>query len=172
MKKLADANRDVLVELLRERLAAERIALALYERLLDPVARKSLPEDADVADALAGLKEQEVEHVAFLERELGRLGTAGFTLLPVSLRGFDELARDPGAGLHDLVGALRDLELVEDAGWDVLQKLARDVQDREAAQAFEQRSREERAHALLLRDIAHLLERQRLKTPEPKRLAA
>lgn len=155
MQKLAARNHDALVDLLREKLAEARIALSLYDRVLASDTVRDLPENEEMREALSGMREQEAEHVAFLDARLVKLGEAAVGTPRGHLRGFEEVARGPDASALDLILALWGLELAQDGAWELLLRLARAVDDDEAATALERRSREEHAHAVLLRDIVH-----------------
>jgi hypothetical protein len=171
VKKLAASNSRAVVEILRERLAEARIAVALYDRILEDQNVRELPESDEVAEALDGLRAQELEHVAFVTSRLERLGGSTLTVPRRHLRGFEELARTPDARVADLVAGLWALECAQDGAWDLFHRLARGVDDGEAATELERRAREEHAHAVLLRDIIQSAVRDRLRQPSD-RLAA
>lgn len=171
MKKLAVQNRDALIELLRDRLASSRIAVALYDRTLERSNVQELPESGEVAEALSGLREQEQEHVLFLTERLLALGEATVAVPRRYLRGFEEVARSADARAAELVPALWALECAQDGAWDLLFRLARSAEDADAIAAFERRAREEHAHAVLLRDIVRSALRERPERDSARRAA-
>ncbi len=171
MKKLAAPNKDVLVALLRERLSAARIAVLLYDRLLEARDALHVPEKEEVLDALEGLRSQEDEHAVLLHDLLDQLGETSLAIPARHLRGFEDVARAPDARVSEIVPALWALECTQDVAWDLLVRLARGAEDPEAVIILERRAREAHAHSVLLRDIIQSALRQRMSAA-PRRVAA
>jgi bacterioferritin (cytochrome b1) len=164
MRKLAEQNRAKLIDLLMERLAFERAAVALYDTLLsrlreeEPAVRRMLPQ-------LEVQRDQESEHVTWLELQVRALGgnpegmTARSRLVARESSGLEEVVGDREARVAELLHALWVAELTDGAGWRVLVALADRVGDEAARIAFEERRRQEEHHgAFLQRAIEALAE--------------
>jgi len=159
MPTLTRAQEEKLARLLAERLAAERLAVRLYEaaaaKAEDPRAAASGELQALVRLHLA----LELEHVSFLE---GRMRALGLDPAAPEERELEsELAQ---RGLFDLIlraqeplartlPALLGAGMLDHAGWHALVVFANETGDVEARDAFRRRLWEEHEHLERLRAI-------------------
>jgi bacterioferritin (cytochrome b1) len=155
MRRLAEQNRGKLIDLLMERLAFERAAMGLYDVVIgrlreeEPAVRRMLPQ-------VEVQRDQEAEHVDWLETQVRALGgnpegmTGRSRLVARELSGVEEVVRDRGARIAELLHALLAFELSDAAGWRVLVALAERVSDEPARLAFDGRLRHEEAHCAFL----------------------
>jgi bacterioferritin (cytochrome b1) len=151
MNKLAQHNRDKLVDILSERLAFERAGVKLYDTVLmkmrdmkDPVARRLFAP-------LEDFRTHEKEHEEWLEEQLRALGATAHETTDLS-----DLVQRESIGLervvkgdHDvvhLIHALLTAELVDNAGWELLLELADEADDDVARREFRKRLHEEEEH--------------------------
>ncbi len=155
MKKLAQHNRDKLIDLLTERLAFERAAVRLYDTILARLEASGGGVDP-FRDELQGYRAQEKEHEEWLEEQIRGLGgdaQAKTEMADVVLResaGIEQVIATDELLPHAM-HALLTAELVDNAGWELLIELADDADDRAARSEFRKRLHEEEDHLLFAR---------------------
>ena len=161
--KLAEKNREQVIDLLCERLAFERSTVRLYDRILEAL---RLSADARTRDLLATMqkhREEEDQIARWLEgriRELGgddRAETDLARLATREARGIEEVAENDAADVTHLLHALLAVEGVDNAGWELLVHLADAAGDGEAKRELERRLRQERRHLAFVRDAIERL---------------
>ena len=162
MKKLAERNRDKVIDLLTERLAFERTAVKLYDSIVLKLGRRTDPEIARLMPQLKEHHDQEREHEAWLEVEIRVFGgdthaeTDLSRLIEIESEGFEKVVHcGDGEPVH-LLHALLSVELVDTSGWQLLLELADAAEDDDARRGFRQRLHEEEDHLIFAR---HALER-------------
>ncbi|MFN7132799.1 MAG: hypothetical protein ACK4N5_12010 [Myxococcales bacterium] len=152
-------NREKFLDLLCERWLFERNGVELYDRVVDKLDRHG---HHDEARALRRFRDEEDRHRVLLESVIaeqgGDVGRETPSQMPVRVesRAFERIvadARGPIALLHVLLAA----ELEDHAGWELLIALAREVGQREVADAFASAFAEETAH---LEGVKRLLAEQ------------
>lgn len=155
MKKLAEHNRERLVDLLCERLAFERASVRLYNTILGTI-DESGGAFAAFSDEMQRFRDQEEEHEHWLERCVLDLGgdptvrTEMVQLVQRESRGIEEVVERHDCVPHAM-HALLAAELVDNAGWELLVELADDADDSDAREAFRKRLHEEEDHLLFVR---------------------
>jgi len=159
MEKLASKNAAFVLDVLSGRLAFERTGVKLYDKVIEKIERNAEPRYHAIVGELREIRAEEQEHAHWLEEQIRALG--GF---PDEKTDMAELEMQEGSGIesvivdgHDkaihLVHALLAAELADNAGWDVLVKLADDAGDRAAKLAFGKRLAEEAKHLLFIREV-------------------
>jgi bacterioferritin (cytochrome b1) len=159
MEKLASKNAAFVLDVLSGRLAFERTGVKLYDKVIEKIERNAEPRYHAILGQLREIRTEEQEHANWLEAQIRALG--GF---PDEKTDMAELEMQEGSGIesvivdgHDkaihLVHALLAAELADNAGWDVLVKLADDAGDRAAKLAFAKRMAEEAKHLLFIREV-------------------
>lgn len=156
MNKLAQHNRDKLIDILSERLAFERAGVKLYDTVLmkmrdlnDPVARR-------LFGSLEDFRRHEKEHEEWLEEQLRALGATAHEKTDLSdlvereSMGIEKVVKGDKDVAH-LIHALLTAELVDNAGWELLLELADDADDDVARREFRKRLHEEEEHLAELR---------------------
>ncbi len=156
MQKLADYNKEKLIDLLNERLAFERSGVKLYDRILEKLKEESDSNVLRMLDDMQEHRDQEKEHEEWLEEQIRTLGgsahavTEHSDLVTRESKGIEEVVMSD-AELPHLIHALLAAELVDNAGWDLLVQLANEAGDREAKREFKKRLHHEEEHLLLTR---------------------
>lgn len=175
MKRLIAKHPERVVDYLAERLAFERASVRLYDALLERVQEAQEPEVRALAPLLERHRDEEREHVHWLQGQLEALGagshpaSARAELSREETRGFAQVFLDGKAPLPHLLHALLAAELVDHAGWDLLVALADEAQDGEAQRALHPRRDEEARHLALCRELAERFALQQV-LDEPLRL--
>ena len=175
MKQLIAKHPERVVDYLAERLAFERSGVRLYEAVLVRVREADEPEVRALAPLLERQRDEEREHVAWLQAQLQGLGagshptSARAQLSQEETRGFAHVILETEAPLPHLLHALLAAELVDHAGWDLLVALADEAQDGEAQRELHRRRDEEARHLALCRELAERFALQQV-LDEPLRL--
>src|SRR5690348_10529343 len=125
MEKLSRANRDELLDLLTERLSFEREGVKLYDRVIGRIEGSADPEAKALLDELREFRAVEWAHEEWLEEVVRSLGgdahgeTDRSRLLREEAEGLVRVIEtDPS--LPHLFHALYAVEMVDNAGWDLL----------------------------------------------------
>ena len=155
MKKLAEHNREKLIDLLCERLAFERAGVRLYDTIIAKLDASGGGIEA-FRDEMQRYRDQEKEHEEWLEgcvRDLGgdtSVRTDLVRLVEQESKGIEQVVETDDLLPH-AIHALLTAELVDNAGWELLVELADDADDREAREAFRKRLHEEEDHLVFVR---------------------
>jgi rubrerythrin len=159
MEKLARNNAAFVLDVLSGRLAFERTGVKLYDAVIDKIERKAEPRFHAIVGQLRHIREEEKEHEEWLEAQIRSLGGH-----PEHQSEMAKLELEEGSGIervivdgHEkvihLLHALLAAELADNAGWDVLVKLAGEAGDREAKAQFALRLAQEAKHLLYIREV-------------------
>ncbi len=166
MQKLSSRNRGRLFDLLSERLAFEVESVALYDCVLSALRDREEAPLVALADTMLDHRDQEREHIAWLEGQIGALGgTPQEQDAKPELREghlFRRVRLDADAPLAHHFNALLDAELHNNAGWELLAQLADVVGDEDAYWQFSRRLDEEKAHLEFMRQVISFLPRSAL----------
>jgi bacterioferritin (cytochrome b1) len=168
MLKLAEVNPAKLIDLLAERLAYERRVARLYDRAIARLAGSTQRIVRQFLEAAEVIRDQEREHVDWLEQQIRALGGNGVQgdkakLIEIESAGIEQVISDD-RDLGHLFHALYAAELIDDAGWDVLVDLAEEADDEPARREFKKRLRQEEDHLALVKNVVErLLEREVLE---------
>ena len=156
MKKLAEHNKDKLIDLLCERLAFERAGVHLYDTILEKLDASGGGGLEAFRDEMQNFRDEEKEHEEWLEgcvRDLGgdpSVTTDLAQLVQRESQGIEQVIETDDLLPHAM-HALLAAELVDNAGWELLIELADDADDREARQEFRKRLHEEEDHLIFVR---------------------
>jgi bacterioferritin (cytochrome b1) len=159
MEKLAQKNAAFVLDVLSGRLAFERTGVKLYDTVIEKIERNAEPRYHAIVNQLRQIRAEEKEHEEWLEAQIRALG--GY---PNETTDMAQLETEEGSGIKSvicdghgkvihLVHALLAAELADNAGWDVLVKLADDAGDKKAKAAFARRMAEEAKHLLFIREV-------------------
>jgi bacterioferritin (cytochrome b1) len=159
MEKLAQNNPAFLLDVLSGRLAFERTGVKLYDRVIEKIERQAQPRYLAILDQLREIRVEEKEHEEWLEAQIRALGGN-----PAEKSEMAQLEAEEGSGIESvildghskpihLLHALLAAELADNAGWDVLVKLAGDAGDAAAKIEFARRMAEEAKHLLFIREV-------------------
>lgn len=158
LNKLVGVNPAVLIDKLGERLAFERSGTRLYEALM---AKVQAIEEVDAGDRLETLQhfhDQEAEHFRLVEGALERLGADPTAMTPcadvvgVSAAGILQVISDPRTNLAQSLNALLTAELTDNAGWELLIRLAEASGQSEIADSFGKALAQEQIHLETVRN--------------------
>lgn len=152
MKKLTGKSPEVFVDKLGERLAFERSGVRLYDALLTKY--QATPEKVPgmSVDQLAHFRDEEAMHFKWVGDALESLGadptaqTPGADLAGVESMGIMQVLDDPRTTVSQSLHALLVAELADNAGWELLIKLADDLGQDDMASNFRQALKEEQEH--------------------------
>ena len=152
MRKLAEHDKEKLIDLLSERLAFERTSVKLYDAIIEKLEMSNDERALAIIDELRVQRDQEQEHAEWLAEEIRALGgdpRVTTQLAELALReskGIEEVILDGDDQLPHLLHGLLAAELTDNAGWDLLLALADEAGDREAKRQFKKRMHEEQDH--------------------------
>lgn len=161
------AQNEVFIDKLGERLAYERSGIRLYEAVL-----ARLENGTNEAEALPPLAEvehisdEEAKHFKMLVGCLEKLGADPTAQTPcadstaVQSLGVVQALSDPRTTVAQALNALVTIELVDNAGWELLIKLAEQTGQDEMAAGFRTALQEEAEH---LQKVQTWLERELLE---------
>ena len=156
MHKLAQRNKQKLLDVLTERLKFERSGVKLYDSLIEKVQRAGDDNLMRMMSQLQEHRDQEKEHEEWLEQQIRLLGgdahgeTDLSQLIARESKGIEEVMLDGDSNLMHQFHALLAAELVDNAGWDLLVDLADSAGDDDARRAFKKRLHEEEEHLELM----------------------
>jgi bacterioferritin (cytochrome b1) len=159
MEKLAARNPNLILDLLSGRLAFERTSVKLYDNVIQKIERSADPRYQPLLGELRKIRNEEWAHEEWLEAQIRSLGGTAHETTEMSqleteeAMGVRNVIVDGHQKVLHLVHALLAAELSDNAGWDLLVKLANDSGDREAKFAFMKRQLEEVKHLAFLREV-------------------
>jgi rubrerythrin len=175
MRRLIAKHPERVVDYLAERLAFERSGVRLYDAVLERLREAEEPEARALQPLLQRQRDEEQEHVRWLQGQLETLGagphpmSARAQLSYEETRGLAHVILESTAPLPHLLHALLAAELVDHAGWDLLVALADEAKDGEAQRELHRRRDEEAQHLALCRELAERFALQQV-LDEPLRL--
>lgn len=167
MQKLADKNRNRVLDLLNERLTFEREGVKLYDTVIGKVRAAGRPEANKLLEQLQEHRDQEKEHEEWLEEQIRSLRGDTHAKTDMALlaaresEGISKVITEDTALSH-LLHALLTAELADNAGWDLLVELADEAGDSEAKRQFRKRLHHEEEHLIFLRRAVHRLARREI----------
>lgn len=158
MEKLAQNNAAQVLDLMSGRLAFERTGVQLYATVIDKIERAGEPRYHALLDQLRHIRSEEQEHADWLETQIRALG--GY---PNEKTDMAQLETEEGSGIKSvivdghqkvihLLHALLAAELADNAGWDLLVKLADATGDRAAKLQLGRRLAQEVEHLAFIRE--------------------
>ncbi len=157
MDKLAERNRDKVIDMLTERLCYERATVPLYDKIIERMQASKEPSIAKMLGQMQEHREQEKAHEEFLEDCVRQLGgddkkmTEKAKLTAELSKGIEQvIMSDPQ--IPHLFQALLAAELVDNAAWDLLVELADEADDRQAVKDFKRCLHEEEDHLIFVRE--------------------
>lgn len=163
---LSGSRPQVLVDKLGQRLAFERGGTRLYDTLLVKcdAADSTLPPE-DTA-ALRRFRDQEAEHFMLVVQALETLGadptaqTPCADLVGLEAAGLVQAMNDPRTSLVQSLNVMLDAELIDNAAWEMLIELARDLGHDRIADSFQVAAVQEAEHLSHLRGLVARLSRE------------
>jgi bacterioferritin (cytochrome b1) len=158
MHKLAARNAAMVLDLLSGRMVFERTGVKLYDSIIHKIDRRGEERYHVLLPTLRHHRDEEQEHAEWLSDQIRMLGGN-----PEEKTDFAELEAEESTGIQSvmldghnkvphLIHALLSAELADNAGWDLLVKLAGDAGDGEARREFMKRMAEEAKHLVFIRE--------------------
>jgi bacterioferritin (cytochrome b1) len=166
MRKLIEANRDKVLDLLTARLEFERTGVKLYDNVIERVRSAGVGDYARMLDTLKEHRDEEKEHEEWLEQQIRSAGgdahgsTDMSRLEGTESQGITKVILDGDPQLGHALHALLVAELADNAGWDLLVKIAAEAHDGEAKRGFRKRLHEEEQHLIYIRRALMRFERR------------
>ena len=157
MKKIMGHGIEVFIDKLGERVAFEQTGARLYDALLAK-AKSFENTQVDLLEKLQHFRDEEVEHLSMLIETFNELGadptaqTPCADLAGVESSGVLKVMTDPRTTLAQSFNALLTAEMTDQAGWELLIKLAKQVGHEELQERFEKALAEENTHAQTIRN--------------------
>lgn len=167
MKKLAERHPDRLLDLLIERLTFERVSVELYDTILEKVKGRSETQVTTLVGTLEQHRNEEKEHVEWLETQIRSLGgdpqgtTERSELISREAKAIQEVVASEDRLPH-LFHSLLTAELIDDAGWKLLLELADVADDDEAREELRKRAQVEEGHVVFVRNVVSAFARQQV----------
>ncbi|HZU85467.1 MAG TPA: hypothetical protein VE987_21195 [Polyangiaceae bacterium] len=159
MKVLVRKNRDKVLDLLTARLAYERAGVKLYDRILEKMRASSNDDVMRMERKMTQHRNEEKEHEEWLEEQIRAAGGDAHAesemsrLEETEASGVEKIVLGDDAPLPRMFHALLVAELGDNAGWDLLVKLADEAGDYDAKRSFKRRLHEEEDHLVFVRRI-------------------
>lgn len=156
-KKLTGRSPEVFIDKLGERLAFERSGTRLYEALLTKceaaVAEgpEALPAEVTI-ETVRHFRDEEAEHFEMLAECLETLGADPTAQTPcadvsgVESFGIMQVLNDPRTTVTQSLGALLVAEMADQAGWELLIKLAEEMKQTDMVKRFRTALAQENEH--------------------------
>jgi rubrerythrin len=149
------------LDLLIARCQFEREGVKLYDHAIAKIERDAEPRYHAIIAQLQRIRGEEKEHEEWLESQIRALGGD-----PRAKSTFSRLESEETQGvirvivnghqqIPHVLHALLAAELADNAGWDLLVKLADEAGDRQAKMAFARRLAEETKHLIFVREALH-----------------
>jgi rubrerythrin len=156
MNEAPKYDRANLMTLLSERLAFERTAVRLYDAALEKLQASGDEDVMKVVPTMQGYRDQEEEHANWIEAQMQKLGHVPRTTpltqaVQRESRGMEQVIAGRDDGLLPVLHALYGVELMDNAGWDVLLQVAQQAGDDNALIELNERVEHEKQHLDLIR---------------------
>jgi rubrerythrin len=166
----------LLLDKLGERIAFERTGTRLYSAVIskhlalansgNDVLREAVPGESP-SETLQRIRSEELEHFHMLCNVVTQLGGDPTVQTPcadvagTASMGLMQVVTDPRTTLAQCLSAILTAELTDNAGWELLIKLAQDAGEEDMVEPFEQALQDEQQHLTVVRGwIVSLLETQ------------
>jgi rubrerythrin len=147
-----DAGLAVLLDKLSERLAFERMGTRLYEALFNKCETLGETSPGPTLEEIEHIGREEMEHFLLLNRTITEMGGDPTVQSPcadvagVASLGLMQVVTDPRSSMAQCLQAILTAELTDNAGWELLMKLAESLGYDDLKESFEEASRNEETH--------------------------
>jgi ferritin-like protein len=156
LNKLSGKNPEVLIDKLGERLAFERTGTRLYDYLITKCEATGADTEISI-DTLRRFRREEAQHFKLVAKSLESLGadptaqTPGADASAVASSGVLKVLSDPRTSVSQSLEAILTAELVDNAGWELLSKLAGEMGLSDLETDFRSALTEENQHLMQIR---------------------
>ncbi len=154
---LKGGRSTVFVDKLGQRLGFERTGVRLYEAALSKLDVFGTWEGGPSRVQLEKIRLDELSHVALVKRTMEKLGADPTALTPAAdlqatmSEGVPKMLVDPRVNLLQSLEGLLTAELVDNASWELLVELARELGHNDIAEEFQRALDLEQEHLALVR---------------------
>jgi rubrerythrin len=154
MKMLKGERVSLFIDKLSERLAFERSGTRLYEVALSKLDAYGTWEGGPTREALLAIRDEEMSHAQLVKECIEKLGADPTVMSPsadfyaVATEGVPKMLLDPRTTMRQTLEGLLLAELTDNAGWELLIRLAEGFGQAQMVSAF---------RAALLREGEHLV---------------
>lgn len=153
--KVTGKNTEMLLNKIGERLAYERSGVRIYEAFIAKceasAADGKLPPGVSL-DMVRSFCMEEAQHFAMLAEVMTALGADPTAMTPdadisaVASQGLMKVIQDPRASVTQSLEAMLSIEMTDNAAWELLIRLARDMTMDDIADRFQQAMQQEVVH--------------------------
>ncbi len=156
LNKLGGRNPEVFIDKLGERLAFERTGTRLYDYLITKCEATNAESKISI-DTLKRFRREEAQHFKLVAKTLESLGadptaqTPGADVSAVASSGVLKVLSDPRTSVPQSLEAILTAELVDNAGWELLSKLAGEMGLSDLETDFRSALAEEAQHVMQIR---------------------
>lgn len=159
MDKVAGRNPEVLIDKLGERLAFERTGVRLYEAVMrkcENIAATGESLPFSLGD-LQHIRDEEFEHFQMLKQCMRDIGADPTAMTPdadvsaVASMGIQRVLNDPRTSITQSLEMLVNIELLDNAEWEMLIELTEDMGMDDMAKQFGDALRQENEHEQMVR---------------------
>lgn len=157
MEKMTGHNPEVLLNKMGERLAFERSGVRLYEAFIIKCESMNLPKQVSL-ETLRQFRGEEEQHFHIVKNAMLSMGadptaqTPDADVIAVASMGIQKVIQDPRTSLSQCLSALLTAELVDNAGWEVLIKVAEGMGLEQITADFVKPLQEEEKHLQTIRE--------------------
>ena len=170
LKALEGEQANVFLDKLAERLAFERTGVRLYDLVLEKAEVYPSWEGGPTRDDLRSIQQDELAHLGLLTQCLTKLGADPTAMTPSAnlaknlSQGIPAVLADPRTSLRECLEGLLVAELTDNASWELLISLAREMGQAEMRGRFEQALAAEATHLARVQQWLRLGTRHALST--------
>jgi rubrerythrin len=157
MTALKGERATVFLDKLGARAGFERTGVRLYEAALSKLDVYGTWDGGPSREQLERIRGQELAHYALVKESIEQLGGDPTALTPMAnlqaniSMGVPRVLTDPKVNLHQCLDALLVAELTDNANWEMLVDLARELGQDDLVRKFQQALEVEQEHLLLVR---------------------
>lgn len=147
-----EAGMAVLLDKLSERLAFERTGTRLYEALLNKCEMFGEEEPGPTLEEIQHIGREELEHFLLINETITELGgdptvqSPSADVAAVASLGIMQVLTDPRSSMAQCLQAMLTAELTDNAGWELLIKLAEELGYTDMATEFQTALEHEEEH--------------------------
>lgn len=159
INQLVGNHPQLFLDKLGERLAYERSGIRLYEAAIakalgDKDSKKNI-------QSLLHIKKEEMEHMELVKSTMEQLGADPTAITPcadlvgVMGQGFIQILTDPRTEMPQVFNTLLNLELIDNAAWELLIQLANAYDHEDLSVKFEKAFIQEEEHVAIVKSLLH-----------------
>lgn len=164
--KLKGLRPEIMIDKLGERLAFERTGTRLYDALILKARTSEVRVDIN---SLIQIREEELEHFDLLREAMEQIGADPTAQTPcadssgVASQGLLQVVTDPRTNLAQSLQAVLIAEMADNAGWELLIRLAEEAGYDELAERFRVPLEQEQRHFMIIKDLVTDLNLQQIQ---------